>query len=249
MYNWKHINNIYIYDGSFFGLLSAIFKCFQNKSIPIDISTNTEINFLNNYININTNEKHAKRIYNGILSNISYSCLRFIYNTFLSNAQNKELYILNYLIIGFKIGPKVDNLLSEKSVFKVQQISKRVRGEAHRLLGLVRFSEIGNNMFYSKIHPDNNIIEIVGNHFIQRLPTQNFIIHDQNRNIALLYNTKTYTIIEATNININITKEDYFYQDLWKTFYNTISIKERTNPRLQMQYMPKKYWQDLIEKN
>lgn len=247
MYNWKYINNIFIYDGSFYGLLSSIFECFSTKSIPLDITSHKELNFLNNYINIATNEQNAKRVYNGVLNNISYHCLRFIHNAFLSNEKKKEIYILNYLIIGFEIGPKVDNLLSENVVFKIQQTSKRVFGEAHRLCGLIRFIEIGSNVFYSKIHPDNNVIEILGNHFIRRLPTQNFIIHDKNRNIAFLYNTETYTIIDAKEIPITTTKEEVFYQDLWKTFFKTISIKERTNPRLQMQYMPKKYWQDLIE--
>ena len=35
------------------------------------------------------------------------------------------------------------------------------------------------------------------------------------------------------------------YQELWKMFFKTISIKERKNPRYQMQFMPKKYWKDL----
>lgn len=247
MHNWKHIDSIYIYDNSFYGLLSTIFLCFTHKIIPIDITTTKETNFLNNYINITTNFENAKRVYNGILTNISYNCLHFIYNTFLSNYKQKELYILQYLIIGFKIGPKVDNLLSEEVVRKVQQTSKRVFGEAHRLYGLVRFIEIGNNTFYSKVHPDNNVIELLGNHFIKRLPTQNFIIHDKTRNIAFLYNTKTYTIIDVIDISITETNEELFYQGLWKSFYKSISIKERINPKLQMKCMPKKYWQDLIE--
>ena len=44
-----------------------------------------------------------------------------------------------------------------------------------------------------------------------------------------------------------ITDKEIEYQNLWKLFFNTIAIKERTNPRCQMEYMPKKYWNDLIE--
>ena len=32
-------------------------------------------------------------------------------------------------------------------------------------------------------------------------------------------------------------------------FFKTISIKERKNPRCQMQFMPKKYWKNLLEVN
>lgn len=116
------------------------------------------------------------------------------------------------------------------------------------LNGLLRFIEIGDNLFYASIHPDNNIIENLGQHFIRRLPTQNFIIHDKNRNIAFLYNTKKYKIIDSTLLTIpDISEEEKKYQELWIAFFKTIAIKERSNSRLQMQYMPKKYWEDLVE--
>lgn len=116
------------------------------------------------------------------------------------------------------------------------------------LNGLLRFIEIGDNLFYASIHPDNNIIENLGQHFIRRLPTQNFIIHDKNRNIAFLYNTKEYKIIDSTLLTIpDISEKEKKYQELWTAFFKTIAIKERTNSRLQMQYMPKKYWDDLVE--
>lgn len=116
------------------------------------------------------------------------------------------------------------------------------------LNGLLRFIEIGDNLFYASIHPDNNIIENLGQHFIRRLPSQNFIIHDKNRNIAFLYNTKEYKIIDSTLLTIpDISKKEKKYQELWSAFFKTIAIKERTNSRLQMQYMPKKYWEDLVE--
>ena len=45
----------------------------------------------------------------------------------------------------------------------------------------------------------------------------------------------------------DISDEEQKYQELWSSFFKTIAIKERTNQRLQMQYLPKKYWQDLVE--
>ena len=62
--------------------------------------------------------------------------------------------------------------------------------------------------------------------------------------------TKEYEIIDSSNLKIpTISENEQKYQELWSTFFNTISIKERTNSRLQMQYMPKKYWKDLVELN
>ena len=54
--------------------------------------------------------------------------------------------------------------------------------------------------------------------------------------------------IDSSFITIpNFSENERKYQELWTAFFKTIAIKERSNSRLQMQYMPKKYWQDLIE--
>ena len=52
------------------------------------------------------------------------------------------------------------------------------------------------------IHPDNNILEPLGHHFINRMPSMNFIIHDKNREICFIYNCKEYRIINSENLKI-----------------------------------------------
>ena len=93
------------------------------------------------------------------------------------------------------------------------------------------------------------ILEPLGHHFMRRLPTQDFIIHDKNRNLCFLYHNDRYESVDGNNFVMpDISSEEKQYQDLWRAFFDTISIKERKNPRCQMQFMPKKYWKDLIEK-
>lgn len=250
MFNWNVINKIYVYDGTFEGLLSMVFDCYIKKVIPSRIVSKNElqINFLDSIEEIKTDNTKAKRIFDGIYKNISYDTLYNSYYAFLSDGKEKEINILKYILNGFVTGPKINNMLSLDFVFTVCSMRKRMLGESHRFKGLLRFIEIGNNLFYASIHPNNNIIENLGQHFIKRLPTQNFIIHDKIRNIAFLYNTKQYKIIDSYSFTIHyISETEKKYQELWRIFFETISIKERENSRLQMQYMPKKYWKDLVE--
>lgn len=252
MFNGNVIEKTYVYDGSFEGLLSIVFDCYIKKVIPTRIVSKNmlEPNFLEQIEEKITDHKKANRIFNGIVKNISYETLYNSYYAFLSNDKEKEINILKYLLNGFVIGPKINTMLSIDFVFAVHSMRKKMLFESHRLKGLLRFIEIGDNLFYASIHPDNNVLENLGHHFIKRLPTQNFIIHDKNRNVAFIYNTKEYQIIDNSNLSIpTISENEKKYQELWATFFKTIAIKERTNPRLQMQYMPKKYWQDLIELN
>ena len=249
MYQWKSVNITFLYDGSFFGLLTIVFDCYVQKTIPLKIipENEYETNLLDHIQCIQTDEEKANRIFHGVIQK-SYDILFFAYHAFLNHKKEKELPILKYLLDAFLIGQDILTMFSVPHIFFVHNLERNTLFEAHRLKGLVRFIDAGNNLFYASIHPDNNVVEIVGKHFIKRLPTQNFILHDKNRNIAFVYNCKDSSIVEfPDNLTITISKNEKSYQELWKLFYNTISIKERKNDRLRMQFMPKKYWKDLIE--
>ncbi len=253
MSNWKLVNKTFLYDGSFDGLLTLVFNCYVDKTLPQKIYKKSEYtpNFLDTAIYIETDYEKSKRIFNGVQKNICQEALYNSYNAFLSNEKDKEINILKYLCDGFDIGPKINNMITVAYVYKVINMRKRALAECHKLKGLLRFNEVSENLYYASIHPDNNIIEPLGHHFIRRMPNMNFIIHDKNRDICFLYNTKTYKIVDNENISIpshiQFSESEKNYQELWKMFFKTIAIKERTNPRCQMQFMPKKYWQDLVE--
>lgn len=250
MSNWKLINKIYLYDGTFDGLLTIVFDCYSSKTLPQNVKCKDLYvnNFLDNVVFIPTIYEKSDRVFKGIDKNICYDALFNSFYAFLSNAEDREINILKYLCNGFDIGPKINNMLTLSYVYKVISLKRNVFGECHRFKGLLRFIEIGDNLFYSSIHPDNNIIEILGHHFINRLPSQNFIIHDKYRNLCFLYNGKSYRIQEVSSFPLpDISEEEKLYQNLWKSFFKSVTIDERINRRCQMQFMPKKYWQDLIE--
>lgn len=49
------------------------------------------------------------------------------------------------------------------------------------------------------------------------------------------------------NENLMATDEKLF-QDLWRRYFNALTIKERINPKLHKQQLPRKYWKYLTEK-
>ena len=250
MSNWKLINKTFLYDGTFDGLLTIVFDCYSSKTLPQKIENEQTYydNFLEDAVIIYSDYEKSERVFKGIEKNICYDALYNSFYAFLSDEKDKEINILKYLCNGFDIGPKINTMLTISYVYKIISLKKRVSGECHKFKGLLRFVDVGNNLFYSSIHPDNNIIEPLGHHFIKRLPTQNFIIHDKNRNLGFLYNGETYQIKELPVFSLpKFSEEEKMYQELWRSFFKSITINERTNRKCQMQFMPKKYWEDLIE--
>ena len=77
-------NQVYIYDGTFNGLLTIVFDCYLQKTIPSNIMPETEYisNLLEQTKHISTDEIKAKRIWNGIYHSISYTALYDCYYAF-----------------------------------------------------------------------------------------------------------------------------------------------------------------------
>lgn len=98
--------------------------------------------------------------------------------------------------------------------------------------------------------PENNVIFFISKHFKARLRNELWIIDDTKRNLMSIYNGKDFTIVSSKDFallekELSETEEDI--EELWKNFYKTIAIKERTNSRCRMNFMPKKYWKYIIE--
>ena len=243
--------NHYIYDGSFDGLLSSIYDAYYTKDKPDKIidSEKREDNFLVREILIESNEENAKKVYHAIINKISNSALKKIYYAYLSEIDGIESDILEFVRLGFKIGADIESNLANPIVLKIENTYKKVSRERHRMTGLIRFKELKNNILYAEIEPDYNVIGVVAPHFTNRLASENFIIHDKKRKLAVFYNKKEWIIKEVNgDLNISFDKREEDYQSLWKMYFKSISIKEKITGNLQRSNMPKKYWKYLIEK-
>ncbi|MCC5912661.1 MAG: TIGR03915 family putative DNA repair protein [Clostridiaceae bacterium] len=240
----------YIYDGSFEGLLTAIYEAYYRKEKPEKIIAKADLqeSFLVTYIHIATEEEKADKVYSAIREKISSRALKNVFYLFLSEDMEAATYIYNYIKLGFSIGGKIDQYHTHDIVQHVHKISHKVGKEAHRLLGLVRFQKLQGDIYYAFIEPDHNVTALLAPHFSKRMASENWIIHDGRRNIAALYN-KTCWIIKEGDLQgeLLLDEEELAYQEMWQSYFKSIAIKNRKNPKLQRSYMPKRYWRHLIE--
>ena len=242
---------IYIYDGTWDCFLTAIHHFYYDHQTVTNIESALSYspNLIDEYREILVDSFKAKAVEQGILNKISYDSLDNIIRCFFSEIEGRELWILNYIKLGFKIGSKIDSMLGNQTVLDVLQPARKVKFECHRMLGLLRFELLESNIYYAKLQPDHNIITFISPHFKERFADQNWVIHDTKRNIAALYNTKRMLIsyMDLTNIP-NLHTDELKFQALWKNYFKHIAIKSRINPKLQKQFIPKRYWKHLTEK-
>ncbi|SDJ87116.1 TIGR03915 family putative DNA repair protein [Natronincola ferrireducens] len=242
----------YIYDGSFEGMLTAIHEAYYRPEKPQRILREgpKQQNIFVTPIAIVTDSQKADKVYGAIKEKISHRALKNVFYGFLSEEEEVATWIYQYLQLGFKLGGKVDGYHTEERVAKLHKVSQKVGKEAHRMLGLIRFQKLEGGIYYASIEPDHNITALVAPHFANRMADQNWVIHDEKRNIAALYNQKEWIIREGEmGEELALHGEELAYQELWRKYFKAIAIKNRSNPRLQKSYMPKRYWKHLIELN
>lgn len=96
------------------------------------------------------------------------------------------------------------------------------------------------------------MLPYVAEHFTDRLPMENFIIYDKTHRIAAIHKaSKNFILSDTADLDFDkITRysdKESEYRGLWLTFFDHIAVKARTNPSLQMQLMPKRYWANTPE--
>ena len=69
--------------------------------------------------------------------------------------------------------------------------------------------------------------------------------------VAVHKSSKDYLIVDASSLNLDLIKEysseEEGFRKLWCTFFDSIAIEARKNPKLQSQNIPKRFWDDTVE--
>lgn len=139
----------------------------------------------------------------------------------------------------------LEKAYTDMQIFNIQKLARAVQREYHKMLGLVRFSEITTNTFYGVFEPQFNILEPLSMHFKERLSTQNWLLHDQKRSRICLFDGEflTFRQVEA----LEVFKGQDQYESYWRTYYHAIAIEARINEKRRQGFMPKRYWAHLTE--
>ncbi len=239
---------IYRYDGSFEGLLCCVFESYDQKEVPAEIIAPDEYRaMLFQTREIVTDEQRAGRVLASIPEKLGKAALDFVQRAFLTCLPQKELYILQFLRLGYRHGSAVLDMLANDVVHKLHKAVMHLERESHLLTGFVRFS-IANNALTAVIEPKNCVLPLLARHFSDRYREESFLIYDKTHGMALIYRPYRHMIIPIESLELpEPDAEELAFRELWRLFYETIGVEGRYNPKLRQNHMPKRYWKYLTE--
>ncbi|MDR0363969.1 MAG: TIGR03915 family putative DNA repair protein [Bacteroidales bacterium] len=250
----------FIYDATFDGLLTAVFESFDRKLIPDKvISENEQIPlFIEQIVDIATDEVKSQRVWKGLQKKLSPSACSMLTVNFLADYPNLSTILFRYICKTFQSERSIETNFSDNDVLELSQLYRKVRYEATRVMQFLRFQKSSDDIFFGPIAPLHNVLPLVISHFTDRFADQKWVIYDTKRQYGIFYDLKSTQEIILDNIQVEETtgklhkeamaEDEKIFQQMWKEYFNSLAIKERINPKLHRQNLPRRFWKYLPEK-
>lgn len=239
------MSGCYCYDGTLAGLLTLYARLLPERVAVERISAFPleQQGLFSSEICIATDQAMAEAFWHCLTKRLSENSLKLLRRCLLADHPQQELLIYHYLLLEAEQGRRVDGMLAHPAVSPVWKLDQQVAREAHRYLGFVRFQQLQGGLYYAAIAPDHRILLLIGAHFAERFSDQQWVIYDQHHGEGILYDAKKQEWLllpmEVT-AQPDVTPEEAQFQELWRSYFTTLAIPERTNLKLQQGKVPLK---------
>ena len=250
-----------IYDGTFEGFLNVVFECYRQKITPTDICKEAdfqEVLFAEKQM-VNTSEERAGRVWKALQQKLHNRNRNLPLMAFLSEQPGIEMKLYRFIRRLFDSNFSIETDYGDTDVLQLKKIERQVLKEASRMLQFVRFQKTKDDIYFSPVEPEYDVLPFTINHFKSRFADQQWLIYDLKRDYGFFYDRETVQEVVLSKktfsgINGKITdrllrESEGVYQNLWKNYFDSINIIQRKNLKLQRQHMPRRYWKFLPEKN
>lgn len=214
-----------------------------HKNIRLQLEPLEQYNLFDEYIHVDPDLGKAQSVMSAVKTKISPYVYREL--AFCSMAYEEDTLDILYhvMILGFSYGPNILDMVHFRDVMRFREICTRVSKEAHHFREFLRFHELPGHLYIAHLEPKSRICVALGPSFQDRMPSENWIIVDDVHLEAVIhpkdepFYLKTLTDEELSHL-LQSEKENDDFTDLWRVFFNSISIKERENYRCQRNLFP-----------
>jgi probable DNA metabolism protein len=239
----------FLYDGTAEGLMSAIAAILEAGSDPerAELVGREDILFEEGLF-LRTDPAAADSLFSR-LRQLAPDAVHTLWYFMMSEVEGLETSLLRYVALALRHGDRINGYLTHPDVRAVVGASRKAGRELHRMKGLLRFEQMRDGAYLARMEPDHDILRPLAHHFTRRLGAQAWFIFDARRNRAAHWDGRELRFGSLEQFSRpELSEEEKVVQAMWRTFFSTIAIPERRNPRLQKSNMPAKYWKYLTEK-
>lgn len=256
---------IFIYDKSFEGLLSAVFDAFTLRLFPRDLYGPDDVLPLTATAthSVRVEPEKPRRVFAALQKKLSHQAMNGLFYAWLSELPGSDAALFRYICKTLRAHKSIEGDMADPDVWELVRLRRKVAKEAERFTGFVRFQKSREGVYFSGIAPKYNVIPLLTGYFAQRLHDQEWILYDLARHYGAMFKPGRHGkagsfaevfLDEARRLEDGFLRREHLaegemlLEELWRVYYGSTAIKERANPRLQRGFMPKRFWPYLTEK-
>ena len=251
---------VYQFDRTLDGLLTAVFDAYARRSFP-DILQGTDAPlslFYDELHAVVTDDAKAGRVWCALQKKLSAEALTCVTVSYLSELPELDMHLFRYVCKAVDSPVSIERNFADEDVLFVVNTFRKVRYERLRMLQFLRFQKAADGTYFGMMEPQYNVLPLAIGHFRDRFSDQAFLLYDRRRHYGYYYDHG-----ELTRVSFDerlphfrsgkldesmLDKDEMLFQELWRTYFKAICIRERLNPRKQRKDMPVRYWKYLTEK-
>ena len=254
--------NVYLYDKTFDGLLTAVFDAYFRKTFPDALLSEGDALplFCDDLHTVVTDEEKAARVWRGLQKKVSSSALGCLTQSWLSELPEVGILIFRYIRKAIDAPRSIETNFADPDVLFVTNTYRKVRYERLRMMQFVRFQKTADGTYFAMIEPDYDVLPLIVPHFSDRFSEECWLIYDRRRRYGYYYaghksvrvtfedGAEVFRLPDGRLSEAMRDEDEMWYQEMWRTYFKAICIKERLNPRKHRKDMPVRYWKYLTEK-
>lgn len=262
---------VYTFDLTLDGVLSAVFDAyFRHQQPDMLIGEGEQMPlFCEETWQVVTTEEKASRVWAGLEKHVSKEALKLLMVSWQSEEKTLSTPLFHYIykVFGTK-GASIERNFSDPDVLYVTNTARRVMHEQLRMKQFIRFQKAKDGTYLAVVSPDNDVLPLITDHFQDRFNDQPWLIYDARRRYGYYYDASPQQgRMEGSPIRVTfedenslpfdlsngkldeavLSENDQLFQDLWRTYFKAVCIKERMNPKKQLSDMPRRYWKYMTE--
>lgn len=188
-----------LYDGTFEGFLTSVFDWYDRKLADFRIVRLSSYHpiLAESIIEVLADTVKSKRVWEGLKKRLSVEKRNELYKTFLSELPEMEQLLINFIQHVFSSEHNIEGDFGHVAVIGVTKIAHKVHREKHRMEAFIRFERTKDELYFSSINPDFNVLPLISSHFKDRYSDQTWLIFDRRRKYGIHYNCEAGSLSEV----------------------------------------------------
>jgi probable DNA metabolism protein len=263
---------VFRYDKTFEGLLTAVFDSYARRQWPEALLAEGEPAplFASEEHTVVTDPEKALRVWRGLEKKLPREVSNMLSMAWLSEEAGVDAMLARYMRRVFDTSGTVHTDFSDPDILRVKQLALKVSHEREHLTQFTRFqkgadapedapadaSHGAGATYFAPVSPRYNALPLAIPYFRDRFRDQRWLIYDIRRHYGYYYDLHEVTEITMEDDShltggaldpAMLAEGEHLFQTMWRGYIDSMAIKERLNPRLQRQHMPRRFWPLLTE--